>query len=60
MNTELERIKKRVEQLRETEDELLVLGGSEVLLEKQAEIQEYYYADVSYLLEELERTIERV
>ncbi|WP_175393323.1 hypothetical protein [Brevibacillus laterosporus] len=46
--------------MRETEDELLVLGGSGVLLEKQAEIQEYYYVDVSYLLEELERTIERV
>lgn len=60
MNTELERIKKRVEQLRETEDELLVLGGSEVLLEKQFEIQEYYYAEVSYLLKELERAIEHV
>ncbi|WP_197260772.1 hypothetical protein [Brevibacillus laterosporus] len=58
MNT-IEHIKRRVEQLRETEDELLVLGGSEVLLEKQTEIQEYYYADVSDLLEELERATER-
>ncbi|AUM64295.1 hypothetical protein C0R09_06985 [Brevibacillus laterosporus] len=31
-----------------------------MLLQKQADIQEYYYADVSDLLEELERAVERV
>ncbi|PPB10892.1 hypothetical protein [Brevibacillus laterosporus] len=58
----VKRIRSRIEQLQETEEALTVAGpaGAQVLVQKQAEIQEYYYADVSDLLEELERAVERV
>ncbi|MED1787606.1 hypothetical protein P4V47_08810 [Brevibacillus laterosporus] len=62
MNMDIvERTKSRIEQLQETEEALIVAGpaGAQVLVQKQAEIQEYYYADVSDLLEELERAVER-
>ncbi|MGG1664497.1 hypothetical protein [Brevibacillus sp. NRS-1366] len=52
----IEEIKKRIEQLQELEDALMTAGNAQAdkIIREQAAIQEYYYADVSDLLEELE------